>query len=286
MFGQGIGPLTNPRLRRFAGRVMSELDLLTLREGAYSGPFLSSTGVLPPERGRLTVGAPVLTLTGTPVWLTGDDALVSQAPGSVVAGEDSHAYLGVNVRISSYSGVNDRIGPVFADALWSAAAEHGAGLLALPVSNYPEDADLPAIRRALGPTPREGVPFVGTPATSPATLMRAAERCRAVVTGSYHAAVFALGRGVPVVALSASDYYDVKFDGLRDLYPGLVETVRLDDTLTAQALRDAVARAYATDDAARRDGRHRTLAMVQAAEDAFDAFADHVDSTLGAGALR
>ena len=39
-----------------------------------------------------------------------------------------------------------------------------------------------------------------------------------MVTGSYHAAVFALALGIPVVALTGSDYYEAKFTGLADQF--------------------------------------------------------------------
>jgi polysaccharide pyruvyl transferase WcaK-like protein len=45
-------------------------------------------------------------------------------------------------------------------------------------------------------------------------------RCRVVVTGSYHAGVFALAQGIPVVATAASRYYHDKFSGLADLFGG------------------------------------------------------------------
>jgi hypothetical protein len=280
MFGQGIGPVSNPALRRFAGRVMRRLDVLTLREGVYGGPFLRDVGVLPAGTPDLTVGR---TDARAGVWLTGDDALVAQVTATDVRSED-RPYLGVNVRISNYSGVGDDIGPQFAEAMWTAAAERATGLLALPVSNFAEDADLPAIERALSHSPRLGVPFVGERLTAPDDLIRATARCRAVVTGSYHAAVFALAQGVPVVGLSASDYYDVKFNGLRNLYPQLIETVRLDaDGLTGR-IRQAVARAWEIAEDRRRAARSQTLALVQAADEAFDAFAERVGGHIREGA--
>ena len=39
-----------------------------------------------------------------------------------------------------------------------------------------------------------------------------------VVTGAYHAAVFALAQGIPVVCLTNSPYYLAKFQGLEDLF--------------------------------------------------------------------
>jgi colanic acid/amylovoran biosynthesis protein len=49
-------------------------------------------------------------------------------------------------------------------------------------------------------------------------VIRRTSECRLVVTGSYHAGVFALAQGIPVVALAASDYYRDKFFGLADQF--------------------------------------------------------------------
>jgi colanic acid/amylovoran biosynthesis protein len=49
-----------------------------------------------------------------------------------------------------------------------------------------------------------------------------------VVTGSYHAAVFALAQGIPVVALVSSTYYEQKFAGLSELFAGGCTPVALD----------------------------------------------------------
>ena len=49
-------------------------------------------------------------------------------------------------------------------------------------------------------------------------VIKQTARCRVVVTGAYHAAVFALAQGIPVVCLSNSPYYLAKFQGLEDLF--------------------------------------------------------------------
>ena len=65
------------------------------------------------------------------------------------------------------------------------------------------------------------------------------KRCRVVVTGSYHPAVFALSQGIPVVCLVKSDYYACKFLGLKDQFGAgceilsLLENEQLQDRLTA-----------------------------------------------------
>jgi hypothetical protein len=52
--------------------------------------------------------------------------------------------------------------------------------------------------------------------------------CRAVVMGSYHGAVLALSQGIPVVALSNSDYYSDKFLAVADQFGGACEVLPLD----------------------------------------------------------
>src|SRR6185503_89135 len=64
--------------------------------------------------------------------------------------------------------------------------------------------------------------------------------CRVVVAGSYHAAVFALAQGVPVVALSAAPYYDAKLAGLADLFAGGCRVVSVDDPDFASQLAAAL----------------------------------------------
>ena len=61
-------------------------------------------------------------------------------------------------------------------------------------------------------------------------VLTAIADCRVVVTGSYHAAVFALSMGVPAVGLAASRYYVDKFKGLADQFGPGCEVVR---TVTA-----------------------------------------------------
>ena len=63
---------------------------------------------------------------------------------------------------------------------------------------------------------------------SPWALARQVGRCRIVVSGAYHVAVFALAQGIPVVGLSSSRYYDDKFEGLAAMFGTGLELVRLD----------------------------------------------------------
>ena len=71
-------------------------------------------------------------------------------------------------------------------------------------------------------------------------MIRQIQRCRLVVTGSYHAGVFALASGIPVVGLAKSSYYRDKFLGLADMFAVGCETVTLDESDCPTSLRDAI----------------------------------------------
>ena len=66
-----------------------------------------------------------------------------------------------------------------------------------------------------------------------------------VVTGSYHAAVFALAQGIPAIGLTSSSYYDAKFYGLRDQFGGLFDVVPLSGGDLAARLGAAIDRRLA-----------------------------------------
>jgi colanic acid/amylovoran biosynthesis protein len=196
MFGQGIGPLDHALLRRQAALVLPKLDLLTLREGTLGPDLVRRLGV---RDERLIV--------------TGDDALSLIQPA-----EQPQTAVGINVRVAGYSDVSDTVARQIVDATLQVARNRAATVQALPVSRYERDGDLAALRRAVGKD--EGPRVSVTDVQTADRLIELAARCRVVVTGSYHAAVFALAQGVPVVCLSGSSYYDGKFLGLSGMFPG------------------------------------------------------------------
>jgi colanic acid/amylovoran biosynthesis protein len=203
MLGQGLGPINHPLLRYQARKVLPRLERLGLREGVVGPPLARAFGV-PDDR----------------VVVTGDDAL-EVAVGTPARGGDA---IGVNLRVSAYAGLDDAAGRVVTQAVARAARAFDAPLVMLPVSRYPEDGDLAALVRT----------FAGVDASvtaddlaDPDALVEAVHQCRAVVTGSYHAAVFSLAQGVPVVCLTRSSYYDAKFTGLAALFPTACTVVDL-----------------------------------------------------------
>ena len=67
-----------------------------------------------------------------------------------------------------------------------------------------EEDDRRSIERFVTGTAGDGSP---SRASTIDDVLTAIADCRVVVTGSYHAAVFALSMGVPAVGLAASRYY-------------------------------------------------------------------------------
>ena len=62
-------------------------------------------------------------------------------------------------------------------------------------------------------------------------LIEQISRCRLVIVGSYHAAVFALAQGVSAIGLAGNAYYLQKFEGLAANQFGL-RAVKSSDSVT------------------------------------------------------
>jgi colanic acid/amylovoran biosynthesis protein len=100
----------------------------------------------------------------------------------------------------------------------------------------------------------------------------AVARCRAVITGSYHAALFSLAAGVPAVCLTKSPYYDAKFGGLAALFPGACRTVSLGAPETAARLRVAAWEAWQLPPAARAEAAATAASLCEAGRQAYAQF--------------
>jgi polysaccharide pyruvyl transferase WcaK-like protein len=209
LMGQGVSRLTDTELLRVSRQILPRVDLIGLREERTGRPVLAALGV--PDSKMIT---------------TGDDALEL----AYTARQDRlHGCgLGVAIRVARYSGISDEILNLVSGVVKEVSARRSAPLIPIPISRAEDDAAV--LHRIF--TQDQTVA-----ASSPIELVR---RCKVVVAGSYHAAVFALAQGIPAVGLAASEYYLQKFEGLAGQFGQHFSFVRLDDRSAAERLRDAV----------------------------------------------
>jgi colanic acid/amylovoran biosynthesis protein len=204
LFGQGIGPFDDD-LREKAGDVLRKVDYIALREGRHGPALLRAWGV-PDER-----------------WsVTGDDA-VELAFGH--RRQPMGQAVGVNLRVSNYSAVSEGIAARLREPLLQIASKLGTPLRAIPISRLPDEADAVQVERLL-----DGCAVVEYPDSavdSPLRVIEEIGHCRVVITGSYHAGVFALSQGIPVIGLAASEYYQWKFEGLAHQFGDGCRVLRL-----------------------------------------------------------
>lgn len=229
MVGQGIGPLKDAVLLAFARRTLPKVDLIAVRESRAALPLLDAVGV-PSRRIRVT----------------GDDAI---EPAFESRPERLGTALGVNVRVSSYSGVGrEQLGEI-RTALQKAAREVAAAVLEVPISRAAADSDVDSLRELLVDAEPRNDPPDGL--DTPLAVIRRVGCCRVVVTGSYHAGVFALSQGIPVVGLTQSAYYTDKFQGLAGQFGSGCRLLTLDQPDFVQTLSTGVRELWDQADALR-----------------------------------
>ena len=222
MVGQGFGPLLTPKLVARARVVLPHIDFIGIRENRASLPLLLSLGV-----------------ASNRVMTTGDDAIemvYRLRRNSLGTG------LGINLRIADYSGVEKSMLEPLRQVLTDATRAHRAPIVPLPISHVPGEADVETIRYL---TDVDDDTFSdGSPLEALDAVIRQVQKCRLVITGSYHAGVFALANGIPTIGLAKSTYYVDKFMGLSALFGPACEIVLLERRDCAQHLKDAIARLW------------------------------------------
>jgi colanic acid/amylovoran biosynthesis protein len=222
MVGQGFGPLHTPKLVAQARVVLPHIDFIGIREDRASLPLLLSLGVASDR-----------------VMTTGDDAIEMVYR---LRRDSLGEGLGVNLRIADYSGVDKSLLEPLRQVLRDATRGDRVPIVPLPISHVPGEADLEAIRYLLDVN-NDGFRD-GSPPEVLDTVIRQVQKCRLVITGSYHAGVFALANGIPTIGLAKSTYYIDKFMGLSALFGPGCETVLLEKRDFAQHLKDAIARLW------------------------------------------
>lgn len=218
VLGQGFGPIGDESLIARAKAVLPFVDIICSRESRAGVPLLHSLGVSP-ER----------------IITTGDDAIELAYEARP---RESGTDIGVNLRIADYSEVDSGVFNEIRPVLHNAARKHRASLIPLPIARHDCESDLKTIRQLLAGY--DDTSDGGASLNSPFKVIKQTGRCRVVVTGSYHAGVFALSQGIPVVGLVKSPYYFDKFFGLAAQFGTGCQVVRLDDEKLGKKLAEAI----------------------------------------------
>jgi len=207
MFGQGFGPIGGEQLFQRTAAVFPHLGAIHLREQRANTPLLKRLGV-PAEK----------------TMLTGDDAIeMSYKQKRDLPGTG----IGINLRRASYSAINDHTMEVVREAVVKKTQQHRTHAVGIPILVRDEHSDLQTLEQLLSTSARPWNGARGAAALQ--QVLRNVGECRIVVTGSYHAGVFALAQGIPVVALAQSAYYLDKFHGLADQFGAGCVVLNADD---------------------------------------------------------
>ncbi|MGI8938404.1 MAG: polysaccharide pyruvyl transferase family protein [Iamia sp.] len=239
LLGQGVGPLDAEGLAAELGDALAAVSALGLRD-ERSGDVVERIGV-----------------RGPVVEVTGDDALalVAERPPPL-----SRSRIGVSIRVNDASEVEASVATEVGVALAGALPDVPVQLL-----SFMEQPPIVSDARAGARVAAEVTSVEGPNALRVADAIEALDRCRLVVTGTYHAAVFALGMGIPVIGLARSPYYHQKLEGVLGLFGAGAGCV-LDPTAAtfATELEATVARLWEDAPARGADLRARARTQVDA----------------------
>ena len=222
IFGQGVGPLDNEDLATRIGKTLRCVEMIALRESYTGLPLLERLGI---PMNRVTV--------------TGDDAIELAYNARPKTLGDS---IGVNVRLASYANVDENILDPLRAVLHPFARARGISLVPVPIALHSlarDPANIRQIFRGYDDQSNGGIDL-----TTPQMVIEQVRRCRLVVTGAYHAAVFALAQGIPAVCLCKSAYVRDKFVGLKDQFGDGCQLVDLNDPDYQETTRRAMERAW------------------------------------------
>jgi polysaccharide pyruvyl transferase WcaK-like protein len=218
MLGQGVGPITDKQLLRRASDVLPRVKAIFIRECRTSSALLEQAGVSP-ER----------------IFFTGDDAVDfafqerRPAPGSG---------LGLNLRLANYAGLNGETIEHVRTVIFDQARTRQSALCGIPILFDGGGSDVESLKQVLAGW--SGRAESGGELDTPLKVIQRIADCRVVVAGSYHAALFALAQGVPVVGIVRSAYYADKFQGLAEQYGKGCVVLRADQAGFPEALRIAM----------------------------------------------
>lgn len=230
IFGSGFGPIKNAHLLERCQATLPKVKFICVRQSIDSPQFLESCGVHPDN-----------------IHVTGDDALEL----AYTADRNENAGgIGISLRYSASSPLPRKTLSAIRNVLAEFSSSHGSTILTIPILIDGPYSDILTAQRVF-----KGVSSFAVPGPdayrSVSQVISSASQCRLVVTSSYHAGVFALGQGIPVVFISNSGYYDSKFAGLKHLFEPGVQMLDGQDCCFDRKLREAVRIAWDTSTDAR-----------------------------------
>ena len=257
LFGQGIGPIKQPYLEKRMKAVIPKVNLIGLREALNSLPLLIDYGV-----------------DTNNIIITGDDAIeMAYSARAEQLGE----HIGINLREAAYSEVSSGESLVkqnIRTILRKVASQHHISLVPIPIAN----SDYQAISNLL----QEPIP---TKFAGPAEVIEEVKRCRVVITGSYHAGVFALSQGIPVIGLTKSAYYTNKYNGLAAQFGGGCEVLQLNDSQFTEKLVIALENNLQNASKNRESLLQKAQSQIQLSREAYQKFYDFISSQPNGGTL-
>ena len=222
ILGHGLGPIENPRFYRKAKFVLPSLSLISIREKKASLPLLDLMGVL-----------------SNRIITTGDDAIeLAYNARNPKLGNS----IGINLRVANYSSISKEFLEIVRSTLHDIAKKKDSPLVPITILRYHTDpnaeSDITTIQQILAGF--DNVSDQGNNLDTPLKVIKQVGHCRIVITGSYHAGVFALAQGIPVVSLAKSPYYIDKFQGLADQFGVGCDVILLGDEEFAQKLASSI----------------------------------------------
>jgi colanic acid/amylovoran biosynthesis protein len=218
MVGQGIGPIHNPKLLRRATKILPLIDLIFVRDSQPSIPLLKSMGV-----------------NAQRIFFTGDDALEMAYRARIKSYGSS---IGLSVRLAGYTGMDTDHLKILKKVSDHVTQKYNAPLIAIPISYGSYEADDKVLQQTFFENRNTilGLRQLITPITT----IKKISRCRLVITATFHAAVFALAQGIPVIGLASSEMYINKFQGLMDQFGEGCQIVSLEDEYFQENLIDKI----------------------------------------------
>lgn len=189
MFGLGLGPVDTSYLKYLSRRVLPHLTVLSLREPTGIADLF---GIFRKTPNHI---------------ISGDDAVLITSELSAV-----RSSIGVSLRGAKHAQLPKGVLTEIGKQVVAIAARENLKVQPLPVYLAESDGDLATFSKC--EVPSHVIENDGTHIDQVQQLIECIRNCRVVVTGTYHAAVFALSCGIPVVALASSKYYHRKLGGI------------------------------------------------------------------------